>query len=80
VNTIKYNTVIDENAELHLTLEPEMKNKPVKVYIVSDDESEDLSLKELMMLLKGNPVYDFLNDPEEDIYTINDGKPYKHDV
>lgn len=80
MNTVRYNTVINENAELHLTLEPGMKNKPVKVFIISDDEEEDLSMQELKMLIRGNPVYDFLNDPAEDIYTINDGKPYKHDI
>lgn len=80
MNTVLYNTVVNEEAELHLKLEPEMKNKSVKVYIISDDDEEDLSLRELTMLLKNNPAYDFLNDPEEDIYTINDGKPYKHDI
>lgn len=80
MRTEKYSVVINDKGELHLTLEPEMKNKKVKVYIVSEDEGEDLSLRELSMLIKGNPVYDFLNDPEEDIYTINDGKPYKHDI
>ena len=51
----------------------------IQTEVVSEDE-EDLSLNELSMLLKGNPVYDFLNDPAEDIYTIHDGKPYKHDI
>ncbi len=79
MSTNKYSAVINEKAELHLTLEADMKNKRVNVFIISDDD-EDLSLHELNMLLKGNPVYDFLNDPAEDIYTIHDGKPYKHNL
>lgn len=37
-------------------------------------------LQELQWLkaVLGNPAFDFLLDPEEDIYTIDDGKPF-HD-
>ena len=26
-----------------------------------------------------NPAFDFLNEPEENVYTLNDGKPVEHD-
>ena len=34
---------------------------------------------EWKLLLKNNSAFDFLKDPEEDIYTIHDGKPYKRE-
>jgi hypothetical protein len=27
-----------------------------------------------------NPVFDFLKDPEEDIYSLEDGRPFHDDV
>ena len=33
--------------------------------------------KEWLRLASNNPVFGFLNNPEEDIYTMNDGNPFK---
>ena len=32
--------------------------------------------KEWLYTAKLSPSFDFLKDPEEDIYTLSDGKPY----
>ena len=41
--------------------------------IEDDDEIDDnLWLKTIAL----NPVFDFLNDEAEDIYSVNDGKPF----
>jgi hypothetical protein len=38
----------------------------------------DLDEKEWLQAAAINPAFDFLKDPEEDIYTLADGKPF-HD-
>jgi tetratricopeptide (TPR) repeat protein len=39
-------------------------------------EEEDIDEDEWLKAAASNPVFDFLKDPEEDIYTLNDGKPF----
>jgi hypothetical protein len=43
--------------------------------IVLFPEDEDVSEKEWMKAASNNEAFDFLNDPEEDIYSLADGKP-----
>jgi len=40
---------------------------------------EEIDEKEWLRLANANPVFDFLKEPEEDIYTIEDGRPFHHD-
>lgn len=46
----------------------------------SDDldwqDTEEIDEQEWLHAAANNPVFDFLNDPEEDIYTLADGKPF----
>ncbi len=43
--------------------------------IVLFPEAEDLSEGEWLQAASKNEAFDFLKDPEEDIYTLTDGKP-----
>lgn len=43
--------------------------------IVLFPESEDLDENVWMQTASKNEAFDFLNDPEEDIYSATDGKP-----
>ena len=43
--------------------------------IVLFDEDADISEKEWMKAASGNEVFNFLNGEDEDIYTLEDGKP-----
>ena len=43
--------------------------------IVLFPESEDLGENEWLRAARQNEAFDFLNDAEEDIYTLADGKP-----
>ena len=47
---------------------------PVKVILLSP-EDENIDEKLWMKSLQQNEAFDFLKDPEEDIYSTNDGKP-----
>ncbi len=51
-------------------------NAPSRVrVIVLFDEDTDISEKEWLKAASGNEVFDFLNDENEYIYTLEDGKP-----
>jgi hypothetical protein len=43
--------------------------------IVLFPESEDFSENEWRQAASKNKAFDFLNEPDEDIYTLADGKP-----
>ena len=49
----------------------------VRVIILMPDE-EDIDEAEWLRAAAANPAFDFLKDPAEDIYSIQDGKPF-HD-
>jgi len=38
--------------------------------------SDEIEEQDWLQAAGGNPVFDFLNDQEEDIYTLSDGKPF----
>jgi hypothetical protein len=43
--------------------------------IVLFPESDDLNESEWLQAASKNEVFDFLNGPDEDIYSLTDGKP-----
>jgi len=52
---------------------------PTKVrVIILLPEDVDIDEKEWLRSASVNPAFDFLKEPEEDIYTLADGKPF-HD-
>jgi hypothetical protein len=52
-------------------------NAPTTVrVIVLFPESEDVHENEWMQAASKNEAFDFLNDPDENIYSLNDGKPF----
>ena len=53
-------------------------NTPTLVRVIvlfPESEGEDLDEREWLQAASKNEVFDFLNDPDEDIYSLKDGKP-----
>lgn len=50
------------------------KGKVRLIILFPDDD--DIEEREWLYAASSNPAFDFLNDPEEDIYTDTDGKPF----
>lgn len=70
--------IIDEQQQLHLD-EPLSIVGPSRVHvIILIPEETGIDEKEWLRAAARNPAFDFLKDPEEDIYTLADGKPF-HD-
>jgi hypothetical protein len=69
---------IDEQRRLHLDEPlPIVGPSRVRVIILISEET-DMDEKEWLQAAASNPAFDFLQEPEEDIYTLADGKPF-HD-
>ena len=65
---------IDQEGRLHLQVPSGMEGQKVKVIILipeSEELEENLWLKEVGR----SESFDFLRDEEEDVYTVEDGKP-----
>jgi hypothetical protein len=65
----------DEDGNITLKLGKDFSKKEAKVVVLVKDE--EISEKEWLKLAVNSNIYDFLNDPSEDIYTMEDGQPYK---
>jgi hypothetical protein len=67
---------IDEQRQLHLDA-PLPIAGPSRVHvIILIPEEADIDEREWLRLAPTNPAFDFLGAPEEDIYTLADGKPF----
>lgn len=65
----------DEDGNTTLKLGKHFSKKEAKVVVLIKDD--EISETEWLGLAMKGAAYDFLNDPSEDIYTMEDGVPYK---
>jgi hypothetical protein len=67
---------IDEQRRLHLAEHlPVVGPTQVRVIVLIPEEA-DVDEREWLKAAAMNPAFDFLKDPEEDLYTLTDGKPF----
>jgi len=60
-----------------IILEQPVKGIPAgRVHLVLIQDDEEISDQEWVSSLSKSNLYDDLKHPDEDIYSINDGKPY----
>jgi hypothetical protein len=80
MSAIEMTGTIDEHSQLKLDGSlPISGPKRVRVLILSewdDSDNEESWLKYAAQ----NPSFQFLSEPEEDIYSVNDGKPFDDEV
>lgn len=80
MTAIEITGIIDENSQLHLDgILPISGPIPVRV-IVLYPAAEELDEAKWLRAAASNPAFEFLNDPEEDIYNLSDGKPIQNEV
>jgi hypothetical protein len=76
LKAIEVGGTIDEQRRLQLDEPlPIVGPSRVRVIILIPDET-DIDEKEWLQAAASNPAFDFLKEPEEDIYTLADGKPF----
>lgn len=77
VKAIETTGTVDAQHRLLLD-EPLPVAGPTRVRVIILFPEEDIDEKEWLYAAASNPAFDFLKEPEEDIYTSEDGKPF-HD-
>ena len=76
MKAIETTGIIDKQHRLVLDeVLPFTEKSKVRVIILLPEES-DIGEKEWLKAATSNPAFDFLKEPEEDIYTREDGKPF----
>lgn len=79
MTAIEMTGTVDENHQLQLDGKlPIAGPKRVRVIILSllTEFTNELTETEWLKASLSNPAFEYLRDPEEDIYTVNDGKPF----
>jgi len=77
IRAIETTGVVDEEHRLHLD-EPLSNVGPsrVRVIILVPDDAE-MGMSEWLHAAASNPAFDFLKEPEEDLYSLSDGRPFR---
>ena len=76
LKAIEITGTVDEHSQLKLDgALPITGPKRVRVIVLSSDDDE-WNEDEWLQAASRNSAFDFLKDPEEDIYTLNDGRPF----
>jgi hypothetical protein len=79
MKAIEVNATVDSPYELHLSSPlVGVSSKEVKIIVLfSEDAGEEINEREwAKQTIDSNSAFDLLKAPEEDIYTLSDGKPY----
>ncbi|HEY0547835.1 MAG TPA: hypothetical protein VGC91_20820 [Pyrinomonadaceae bacterium] len=75
LSAIELSGTVNENHQIHLDeplpIEASKRVRVIVLYATDDDISE----KDWRQAAAANPAFAFLNDPAEDIYSLEDGKP-----
>ena len=66
---------IDEKGQLHLDA-PISAVGQGRVRVILLPEEAEIGENEWLKAAASNPAFDFLKDPVEDIYTLDDGQPF----
>ena len=78
VRAIEITGVIDEENRLRLDKPlPIVKPGRVRIIVLFPEEYQDeISEAEWLYAASVNPAFSFLKEPQQDIYTLSDGRPF----
>jgi hypothetical protein len=80
VSTIELNGVIAPDNQIKID-EPLPLDVSTRVHLILFYSSNDeINESEWLQAASKNSVFDFLNDSDEDIYTLEDGKPLEDEI
>ncbi|VAW31370.1 hypothetical protein MNBD_CHLOROFLEXI01-1523 [hydrothermal vent metagenome] len=80
MNAVEMTGTVDENRQLKLDgILPFSGPKRVRVIVLSslDDEIDEATW---LQAASQNPAFAFLAEPDEDIYSLNDGQPFHDEI
>ncbi|MFM7438211.1 MAG: hypothetical protein ACKO2V_06335 [Snowella sp.] len=74
MRAIETTGILDTQGQIQLDHPiPQDKAKSVRIILLMPEE--ELNEQTWLNAVSNNPSFAFLNDPEEDIYTLKDGQP-----
>ena len=77
MKAIEATGTIDEDRLLHLDAAvPIPLSKKVRVILLYPEKNEEWDEEEWVRAAAANKVFEFLKDPDEDIYEPTDGEPF----
>jgi hypothetical protein len=77
MKAIEINSKTDKSGHLRIDYKLDKSEKKVRVLILLEEEQSESDDEKIWLdSISGNPAFDFLNDPTEDIYSLNDGEPF----
>jgi len=80
MKAIEIKAKTDDTGNLKLDIPLKRKNRQVKILILFKEDDELLDNENVWLYSNSNnPSLGFLNEPEEDIYSLTDGEPINHD-
>lgn len=74
MKAIEIKAKTDKNGNLLISEKLNISNREVRVLILVDEE--EIDEKSWLGAVATNPAFNFLNEPEEDIYTSKHGTPF----
>lgn len=75
MKAVEIKSKTDEKGYLKLDYDLDLANRNVRVLILLEEDSYKEDEQIWLDSISNNEAFDFLNDPAEDIYSLNDGKP-----
>lgn len=77
MKAIEFTSKTDKEGRLRIDHKLDKKNENVRILILIDEPHIDIDHEDVWLenMVK-SPSLKFLGDPEEDIYTLEDGKPF----
>jgi hypothetical protein len=79
MKAIEFNLKTDSLGNLKLDLSLNQIDKRVRVLVLFQDEDDIDNEQKWLYAISENPSFDFLNEPGEDVYTMNNGLPYRNE-
>jgi hypothetical protein len=77
MKAIEINSKTDKTGHLKINYKLDKSESNVRILILLDEDSSEKEEEKLWMSsISKNPAFDFLNDSEEDIYSLKDGEPF----
>lgn len=77
MKAIELNSKTDKRGHLRIDCKLHQSEKNVRVIILMDDDQTEADEEKIWMAaVSNNPAFDFLKDPSENIYSLQDGEPF----
>lgn len=78
LHAVETSGVLDEANRLWLDSPLPIKvPRRVRLIVLFAEETDDWNEVEWLNVAASNPAFEFLKDPVEDIYTLEDGRPFR---